>query len=220
MAGDSIPPEFRTYIETSYTFIPKNDEERIADNLIDLAAAGMDTKQPLKVVFEQVAKFIFRQFGFSEVAIGLKDRKDPVWKYEVALGFSKDTELRILKVRYNKDDMYSQETFPNLKLGKLSELNVAEGLPPSEADMYDRQKMLNPKRTSSADFMLGDSIDIWMLDDKKEIIGWIEVSSPKDRKLPSRTTTRWLELLGSLCAQIVMSRWAEDEMRSKKAAVP
>ena len=162
MAGDSIPPEFRTYIETSYTFIPKNDEERIADNLIDLAAAGMDTKQPLKVVFEQVAKFIFRQFGFSEVAIGLKDRKDPVWKYEVALGFSKDTELRILKVRYNKDDMYSQETFPNLKLGKLSELNVAEGLPPSEADMYDRQKMLNPKRTSSADFMLGDSIDIWM----------------------------------------------------------
>lgn len=208
--ADSISPEFRRHVENIYTLVPKDDGERIADNLIDIMAAGSDRKQPLKSVLEQVARFVFRQFGFSEVAIGLKDRREPVWRYEVALGFTKEIEARIFRTRYDHEDMYSQERFPNIKIGKLSEFNIAEGRPVNETDKYDRPYRWTAKRTELTEFLPGDFIDVWMVDEKKEFIGWIEVSGPKDKKQPPRSTVRWLELLASICSEIVRTRWAEE----------
>jgi len=219
MGKEAITPEFRRLLETMYSPVPKDDNERILNNFIDLMALGSDRRQPLKAVFEQVARLVFRQFGFSEVAIGLKVKKEDIWKYEVAFGYTKDVEAKLFRTRYDRDDMYSQERFPNIKTGRLSELNVAEGLPLIETDKYDRPYRWHAKRTSFEEFLPGDFLDVWMLDEKKEIIGWIEVSGPKDKLQPPRSTLRWIELLASLCAEIVMLRWAEEEPGGRKAGL-
>ena len=218
--ADPISPEFRRHVETFYTLVPRDDDERVADNLIDIMAAGMDRKQSLKSILEQVARFVFRQFGFSEVAIGLKDRREPVWRYEVALGFTKEIEARIFRTRYDRDDMYSQERFPNIKIGKLAELNIAEGRPVIETDKYDRPYRWTANRTAVTEFLPGDFIDVWMVDEKKEFIGWIEVSGPKDKKQPPRSTVRWLELLASVCSEIVRYRWGEEAASAATRASP
>lgn len=210
MPSDTIPAEYRRFVEDTYSLISKNDEEKILDNLIDIMALGMDGKQPLRSVLEHVERFVFRQWGFGEIAIGLKDKREDIWKYEVTLGFPKAVELKLARTRYDRADMYSQEKFPNIKTGRLSELNVAEGLPIIETDRYDRPFKWGAKRTDLTDFLPGDFLDFWMLDDKKEIIGWIEVSSPKGGKQPPRATVRWLELVASICSEIVRSRYAEE----------
>jgi len=220
MEGQSIRPDLKRYVENFYSPLPKDDSEKMAVGLIDLAAVGADGRRSIKTFFEQVVRYVFRQFGFSEVAIGLKDRKEDVWKYEAAFGFTKDVEAKLFRARYDRADMYGQERFPNIKTGKLSELNVAEGLPVEDTEMYDRPYRFRAKRTSVEEFHQGDFMDFWMFDEKREIVGWIEVSSPKDKKQPSRATVRWIEFLASLCAQMVLLRWEEDQLRSKKASSP
>ncbi len=207
---DPIPNNLRRFIETTYTIVPRDDDEKIADNLMEIIAAGIDRRQSLKSVFEQVARFVFRQFGFSEICIGLRDRKEQIWRYEVALGFTKEIEAKIFRTRYDREDMYSQERFPHIKTGRLSELNIAEGRPINETDKYDRPYRWTANRTAPTEFLPGDFIDVWMIDDKKEYIGWIEVSGPRGGKQPPRTTVRWLELLAGVCSDIVRSRWSEE----------
>jgi len=209
MSGEAISTDLRRYLDSKYPLIPREEDERIIQTLTDLMAIGTDQMQPLKTFFDRVLKFVFRQFGFTEVAIGLKERNGDVWRYEALFGFKKEVEAELFKTRYDHDDMYSQDRFPNIKTGRLSELNVAEGLPEVETNIYDRPFHWRGKRMTYEDFLPGDFFDFWMLDEKKEIIGWIEVSGPIDRKQPSKTTVRWLELLASMCSEVLRYRYAE-----------
>jgi hypothetical protein len=209
MSYEAISADLRRFLEDRYPLIPKEEDERIVQTLTDLMAIGTDRTQPLKTFFDRVLKFVFRQFGFTEVVIGLKERNEDVWRYEAVFGFKKEVEAELLKTRYDHDDMYSQDRFPNIKTGKLSELNVAEGLPDVETDKYDRPFRWRGKRMNYEDFLPGDFLDFWMLDEKKEIIGWIEVSGPIDRMQPSKATVRWLELLASICSEVLRYRSAE-----------
>jgi hypothetical protein len=210
MDSEAISPDLRRFVENLYSPVPKDDNEKTVQTLTELMAIGSNRHQPLKTFFDQVVRFVFRQFGFSEVAIGIKERREDVWRYESAFGFTKEVEAKLFRTRYDRADMYGQERFPNIKTGKLSELNVAEGLPEVENEKYDRPYRWRAKRTSNEEFLPGDFLDFWMLDEKKEIIGWIEASGPTDKKQPTRSTVRWLELLASMCSEIVRSRWAEE----------
>ncbi|MBN1677707.1 MAG: hypothetical protein JW880_04140 [Candidatus Thermoplasmatota archaeon] len=209
MSGEAISADLRRFLESKYSLVSKEEDEKIVQTLTDLMAIGTDRMQPLKTFFDRVLRFVFRQFGFTEVAIGLKERNQDVWRYEAAFGFTKEVEAELFKTRYDHDDMYTQNRFSNIKTGKLSELIVAEGLPEAETDRYDRPFRWRGKRANYEEFLPGDFLDFWMLDEKKEIIGWIEVSGPIDKKQPSRTTVRWLELLASMCSEILRCRNAE-----------
>jgi hypothetical protein len=218
MGGEATSADLRRFLESKYSLVSKDEDEKIVQTLTDLMAIGTDGAQPLKVFFDRVLRFVFRQFGFTEVAIGLKERNENVWRYEAVYGFKKEVEAELFKTRYDHDDMYSQARFPNIKTGKLSELNVAEGLPEAETDVYDRPFQWRSKRATYEDFQLGDFLDFWMLDENKEIIGWIEVSAPIDKKQPSKATVRWLELLASLCMEILICRYAEMDSAWKTRA--
>jgi hypothetical protein len=215
MGDEAISTDLRRFLESKYPLIPKDEDEKTVQNLRELMTIGTDRMQPLKNLFDRVVRFVFREFGFTEVAIGLKERNKDVWRYEVTFGFKKDVEAKLLMTRYDHDDMYSQDRFPNIKTGRISELNVAEGLPEIETDKYDRPYRWRAERMTYEDFLPGDFLDFWMLDERKEIIGWIEVSGPIDRKQPSRTTVRWMELLASICSEILRCRFAEEDCAPK-----
>jgi hypothetical protein len=209
MAGEAISADLRRHLESKYPLVPKNEDERIVQTLADLMAIGTDPRQPIETFFDRAMRFIFRQFGFTEVAIGLKERNEDVWRYKSVFGFKKEVEAELLRTRYDHDDMYSQARYPNIKTGRLSELNVAEGLPEVENGKYDRPFRWRGERRTLDDFLPGDFLDFWMLDEKREIIGWIEVSGPVDKNQPSKTTVRWMELLACMCSEILRYRYAE-----------
>ncbi len=209
MAGEAISTDLRRHLESKYPLVPKNEDDRIVLTLADLMAIGTDPRQPIETFFDRTMRFIFRQFGFTEVAIGIKERNENVWRYKSVFGFKKEVEAELLRTRYDHDDMYSQDRYPNIKTGRLSELNVAEGLPEVENGKYDRPFRWRGERTTFDDFLPGDFLDFWMLDEKREIIGWIEVSGPIDKKQPSKTTVRWMELLACMSSEILRYRSAE-----------
>ena len=206
---DAIDRKYRALIEGNYSPIPRDTDEKIIDNIISVAELAMDKKQPLNAVLEQAAKLIFRHFDFREVGVGLKSRTTNIYKYEVLLGYRPDIADSFRKLEYTHEDMVSQARFPNIKTGRLSELNPVEGLPEEEKTLFNRPYQLTVMRESSDDFHEGDYLDIWMYGPNKELIGWFELSNPINGKLPPRRMIRWIELIASICSAIIIQRWAE-----------
>ena len=214
---DPIPKDLRSHLETTYSLTPRDELERIIDDFISVTERGSDGRTTLHQILEMSARIIFRRFGFGEVSVGLKSRKDGLYRYEFTLGLRKDVELSFKQATYDKDDMVSHDRFPFIRTGRLSELDPIEGLPEKEREMFNRPFSLESPRRSRDDFHEGDYFDVWMMDGNKGIIGWFELSSPKDGKMPPRVSIRWIEVLASICASIILERWSEEDLAQPNA---
>jgi hypothetical protein len=87
--GDPIDRQYRAFIESTYSPIPKDDQEKIIDNILTLVEMGHDKKQPLRSTLDFAAKMIFKPFDFHEIGIGLKNRKDGLYRYDILFGYRK-----------------------------------------------------------------------------------------------------------------------------------
>lgn len=211
--ADPIPRDFRIYIENLYSQIPKGDLEHVLDNLIFLLELGKDRRQSLRSFLDQVARMIFKLFDVEEISIGLKDRKEDRWRYEIVFGYTRAVEAKVRKLEYNRADMYEFDTYPNVKIGRLSELNPVEGMPELEADAYNRPYRVGEKRQSVDDFHEGDFVDFWVYGPGKEIIAWIELSRPKNGKMLPRANVRWIELIAGACSPIILQKWKAESKK-------
>lgn len=211
MDKDPIDRQYRTFIETTYSPIPRDDLEKIIDGILGLAEMGHDTKQPLKSVLEAAAKLIFRLFDFREISVGLKDKVDGYYRYVVMFGQRKDLEDALRRVKYDYNDMVSNVRFPFIRMGRLSELDPAEGIPEDEKGWY-KPFALSERREAQDEFHEGDYIDVWMYAQNKDLVGWFELASPLNGKLPGRSQLRWIELIVSVCAMIVTERWIGNNL--------
>jgi len=213
---DPIDRQYRAFIETTYSPIPKDEFEKIVDNILTLIEMGHDKKQPLKSTLDFAAKMIFKLFDFHEIGVGLKDRKDGTYRYEVMFGFRKEVEENFRKLRYTYEDMVSNERFPFIRIGRLSELDPVEGLPEWEHDLFNRPYQLNVPRKTPDEFHEGDYIDVWMYSNNREIIGWFELAGTPTDKLPSRNQMRWIEVIVGICSSIVAEKWSEEDATSSR----
>lgn len=212
---DSIESQYRSFIENAYIPIPKDAQEKIIDNLLSLVELAGEKRQSLKAIFEQTCKIIFRLFGFREVAIGLKSREDFQFRYEELFGYRKDVADNFRKMKYSFEDMVSQERFPHIKIGKLAELNPMEGLPQWEKELYNRPYQLKEERAAPDEFHEGDYIDVFIYANNRDLVGWIELSSPVDGKLPSRITVRWIELIAGILGLVISEKWMDQDSERK-----
>ncbi len=203
---DPIDWDFKSYLSNKYSSIPKNDLQKILDSLMELIEFSRDRNHDAKGFLEQAARKIFRLFEFGEIAIGLKSPRDGLYRYEVLFGYSKKTEAAYRQLEYTTDDMGSYDKYPFVKTGRISELDPVEGFSEEDRHLYDRPLVAGAPRKSAEDFQEGDYFDVWMYDESKNIIGWIELSKPKSGKMPSCDTIRWIEVYAEVCALILQKR--------------
>jgi hypothetical protein len=215
-SADTIDPKFKTYIENTYSPIPRDQFEKIIDNYLTLIESAGERKLPLDAVLDQTCKIIFRLFGFREVLIGLKSRDDFHYRYVKLFGASQESSEVYRKIRYTTEDMISQEKFPHFKTGRLSELDPVEGLPEYEKELFTRKFQLGESRKSHDEFHEGDYMDFWVRGTSGDLVGWIEVLNPSDGKLPPRSTVRWIELLASILGIAISQRWADEDASKRK----
>ncbi len=198
-SGSPIDVKLRQYIETTYSPIPRDDKEKLIDALLTLTEVAADKKQSLHAFLEHVAKTIFRHFSIDEIAIGLYDRRTNTYFMDVVFGYRPEVGAEYLKMRYDYEDMVSQERFPYIKVGKMSEYAPVEGLPEEERSLLSRPYAGSLARSNDDDFHEGDYIDVWMYSPQKTILGWIELSKPRSGKMPPRSAIRWIEVIASIC---------------------
>lgn len=198
-------------LKSEYSSLPRNEEERMMDAIENFIDRVKVPGQTLTGILNEAARTVHRAFGFKEIAIGLKDKKDSIYKYVTLFGFNSSAENFRKNLTYTHADMYDETDYPGTWVSKWTQIMMAEDISyrPEEVGTFNRPGILSQKRVKADDFIEGDYIDVYMYGHIGDLIGWIEISGPRAGKLPARETIKWLELFGSLLAAIILQRRAQ-----------
>ncbi|MDH4123979.1 MAG: hypothetical protein OEV21_07870 [Thermoplasmata archaeon] len=213
MDGDDINQDrFEEFLKERFLAdTEKTEEHRIIDAIEDLISKHQTSS--IASFLLDAAMMISRTFEFKEVAIGLKDNRDALYKYAVTYGFMPATQEALKKITYTSEDMVDHVKFPDVKIGRHTEFVMTASLE-VEQKAYNRPGFLKKTRQSMDEFLEGDYIDIYMYGGKEELIGWLELAGPKNGKIPGKDTIVRLELLSSIIARVVWERiYCYDAMK-------
>ena len=98
-------------------------------------------------LLSEAAEFISRQFGIDNVAIGLRDPKDALYRYRAMVGFRGDALEAHKKIAYKKEQFFEDDEFHSVKISKYSRIYLAENnvLTEEERGAYNRPALLTMK---------------------------------------------------------------------------
>lgn len=213
--GGLADREYVAHIKRKYDLAPQNEQEKILSGIVSMIEFSKDGRRSINSILEHAARMIFRLFGIREIGIGLKNRKDGLYRYEVILGFRQEVKDNLMRLEYEGAEILDGSKYPNIKIGRLAEFNPFDSMSEEEMRPYvNRPSLMNRKRTSHDLFLEGDYVFIWMFDTGDAMIGWIELSCHKDGELPSRTDVRWLEGIAEILSLVVQQRWSKEKARN------
>jgi hypothetical protein len=205
---------FRQYLEAKYSPVALSDQEKMIEAMVGMLELGRTQKQQLHYSLDKVAHVIYRSLAFDEVVIGLYDRNEKSYYPEIVFGFRNDVAVELKRQRFSHVDMASQERSHGVKVGRFSEFYPAESLSESKLKMLNISSVSSGARRSPDEFQKGGFIRTWIRGPRNDLMGWIEVSRPRDSKFPPKMSVLWLELIATICACEVSKQWHhEDRVR-------
>ena len=210
MVKDSVKfSEYSQHLREVYSPVARDDTERIMEGIDALLSNSRSRAITTKAFLEDAMKLIYRLFDFREIALGLKDRKDGLYRYEVILGYRKDSEAAYRQLVYKAEEMADSKKYPvGVYISRYGEYSMIEGQPykQGEEETYNRPLMLKKERAAPDDFIEGDYIQIYFYGIKDDYLGWIELSGPKSGKIPPRSTIKWIEFIAQIIGTVVYER--------------
>lgn len=208
--------------------IEKLLKERHTSSSKDESAKMMDSMQgfisrlnmvtSVQRLMQDAARLVHSLFNYQEVSIGLRDPADGMFRYFAVLGYTKEAEDALKKVSYTLEEFMSLQEFPGIRISKMLEMMVGENQPNLEKEKkcWNRPAQLSDARKSPEDFTEADYLDVHLYAGGTDLVGWIEVSAPRDGKMPSGLTMKGLELFGSILAIAVQYHLSRSNDRSIK----
>ncbi len=184
-----------------YAPVASTEDEQVIESLDLLSAHAKMPGQSTQAFLNEVARVIYKSFGFKEISIGVKD-KDGVFRYAAMLGFRDDVKTMQHRPSYTLEEMMDKRAYPSAKIDRTVEIHLKEDRPADEGEdgMYNRPSLMGQERISPDTMMEGDYIELRIHGPNDDLLGWIELSCPRDGKFPSRGTVKWLEFISIITA--------------------
>ncbi len=153
----------------------------------------------------EVADMVLRLFSIESVGIGTRDPADNLYKYRVIAGLDKEIEDGYKKLRYTKEQLLAPSTYPSYEISRHTRLFLAEDHPYAEGEefTYRRPGMLGMKRRTVTDSLEADYLDFLFYDANGEVLGFIETSGTRMKRLPDAATIKWIELIAGILGIVV-----------------
>jgi hypothetical protein len=153
----------------------------------------------------EAADLISRLFSIESVAIGVWDRKARLYKYRDIVGLEQDVVDGFKQLSYTKDELLNPEKYPCHEISSHTKLFLSEEHPYAEGEefTYRRPALIGMTRRSITDSLEADYLDIFFYGHDNEILGFIEISGTRLRKLPDAGTIRWIELIAGIVGMAV-----------------
>jgi len=206
---DSFPSDFSRHVIEKYARVPENKDERIMGSILDLFFySDQWGKNSLKSFLEKVATIMQQQLFFMEMSISLKDRSDGIFRYKLIKGFSREATDSQMKMEYTQEEMFDEIKFPTLKFGR-NIIALSSALYDQEVEelkTYTAPSLIETPRKSIDNMTEADYFSAYLYGGERELIGFMEFSKTPDRKLPSRITIKWVELLCVIVGQIIWEK--------------
>ena len=157
---------------------------------------------------KDAAELIEKLFGIESVGIGVRDPVDGLYKYKAVVGLDKETVEGFWKLTYTREQLLNASTYPSHEISSHTRLFLTEDHPYAEGEefTYRRPGLIGMKRRSVTDSLEADYLDIFFHEPDGDILGFIEISGTRLRKLPDAPTIRWIELIGALLGVAVQKK--------------
>lgn len=154
------------------------------------------------------AELISKLFGIETVAIGVRDPVNGLYRYKVVIGLEKEVVDGFLKLTYTREQLLDSRTYPSHEISSHTRLFLTEEHPYAEGEefTYRRPGLIGMKRRTVTDSLEADYLDIFFREPNGDILGFIEISGTRLRKLPDAATIRWIELIGALLGVAVQRK--------------
>lgn len=212
-----IARDIEDLLRKRYAQIPKEDNEKIIDG-IQTFMTHISLRRSSRALLQEAAKTLHRIFPFQEIAIGIKSPEDGLYRYEAFIGYTHEAEETFRKLVYTLDEFFDQGEFPSIRISKLIDFAVAENEPAQEKEQecWNRPSLLKVPRKTPDEFLEGDYIDVLLYGEGNEMIGWLELSAPRDGRMPSGSVLKGIELFSSVLALAMQCEVKEKKLFSQR----
>lgn len=209
--GDAVvvnPKEVALRMRFDYSRGVKDHTTRTLEAVCDLC---WKLEQPHLIAdsfVRDVAELISKLFGIESVAIGVRDPVDRLYKYKTVVGLEKEVVDGFSKLTYTREQLLNSNTYPSHEISSHTRLFLSEEHPYAEGEefTYRRPGLIGMKRRTLTDSLEADYLDIFFHEPDGDILGFIEISGTRIRKLPDAATIRWIELIGALLGVAVQRK--------------
>jgi len=192
-----------------YSLVSKDSNERIMEAIHKLLQSSRNPNQSIHAFLEDAARMTHRLFDFQEIAIGLRNNKDKMYRFEILIGFRDEAEKALRKCAYTHEEMTNLDKYPGgIQINKYTFIFLSEiqSFRQGEENTFNRPSLLFRNRIAPDDFIEGDYIDVHIFGRNNDVIGWIELSYPRSGKIPDRSTVKWLEMISALISSVILEK--------------
>ena len=193
-------------IKLDYAHGLKDPNQRALEGIQRLLAHFRTLDMNIDGLLTEAADLIWRHMSIDNVAIGLRDPKDGMYRYRAMVGFRPDALEGHKRIAYSKEQFYANSEFNGTDVGNCSRIYLAEDNPLTEVEKkaFNRPGLLAMRRQTSSDSLEGDYIDTRICGVNDELLGWIEISGTRTLKLPEASTIRWVEAIAGIIAAAII----------------
>jgi len=204
-----VPPvakEIEALLKKRHTEAVLNDDQKIIEGVQNFVS-HIQRRRSAHNLLQEAARTVHRVFPFQEIAIGIKSPEDGLYRYDTFVGYSREAEMEFKKAAYDINKFFSPHEFPGVRISKTMELTIAENQPSMEKEQacWNRPSILKVPRKSPDEFTEADYLDVYVFGEDNEMIAWIELSGPRDGKMPSSSTLKGLELFATVLSLALQS---------------
>ncbi len=176
-----------------------------------ILAIGTKLEKPgfeLREILQDAATVITRHLGIASVAIGLWNPTIRKYKYEVIVGLNPEAVKGFMDLSYDRNELLDPKTYPCHDISRMTKLFLGEEHPyaTNEEFTYNKPILLGMHRYAADESLEADYLDTFFMGPGEQILGWMEISGTRAKKLPDSTTIRWVELIAQLIGLAIRIR--------------
>jgi hypothetical protein len=192
----AVAARIEALLRSRYRQIPRDDNEKILDAVLKFWLQILEGNISRKSMLKEVAGVIHRSLMFQEIAIAVRDEKDNLYRYQVIVGFTKDAVDVMQTQVFSEAEVRAFDRLPGIRVSRLIEFTISEAPQKiGEEAQFNRPMLAAMPRKADDEFTFGDYMNIYIPGRDDELLGYIEVSGPRDGKLPTGSRMKGLELL-------------------------
>lgn len=189
--------------------IPKEENEKILSSLWKFAGDAIANDYTQKQICAEAAKLISRSLPFAEISLALRIPNTKSFKYEAIVGFRPEVEKELRTKVYTEEEALSSDRDPHIRLDNFLDFELAEATSKIDHKFeeleYNRPARLLEARKSFDEMKEGDYIVLFFRGARGELLGYTELESPRNRRLPQGNVLKWLEIYGMIFGILLQS---------------
>jgi hypothetical protein len=189
--------------------MPKDENEKILDHLWIFVGNAIINNWSQKQICTEATKLICRALPFTEVSLAIRIPKTDTFRYVAMMGFKPEVEKVMFDKIYSEKEAIGHDREPSINIDGFLDFELAEGTSliddEYERQQYNRPKMLQEERKAFDQMKDGDYLVLYFRGVRGELLGYVELEAPRNRKLPQGNVLKWLEIFGMTFGMLLQS---------------